>query len=128
MLRERWKSVRTALEAELDAGRFAPGDRLPVEAELCQTFGVGRHSLRRAIADLAWEGRLSVEQGRGTFVTEAPMLTYTIGHRTRRRENFARQGVETTSTLLDAEKTDAPPGVARPLACPKGRPCSGSRG
>jgi len=120
MLRDRWKSVRAALEAEIGAGRFAPGDRLPNEADLCAQFDVGRHSLRRAIADLAWEGRLSVEQGRGTFVTEAPMLSYTIGPRTRRHENFARQGVDTASELLEAEKTVAPHGIAGALGLDEG--------
>lgn len=117
-----WKTVREELEADIAARQLSPGDRLPSEPELCARFGVGRHSLRRAISELAHDGRLSVEQGRGTFVTEAPLITYTIGKRTRRRENFQRQGVDVSGELLSAEKTTANAGVAAALGLDEGAP------
>jgi len=120
MLRDKWKTVRAAIEAEIAAGRFAPGAQLPTEAELCDRFDVGRHSLRRAIAELAYEGQLSVEQGRGTFVTEAPLITYAIGRRTRRRENFHKQGIDVSGRLLSSERTTAGRGVADALMIDEG--------
>jgi GntR family phosphonate transport system transcriptional regulator len=122
MLREKWREIRQALEGEISEGRLKPGDRLPPEPELCERFGVGRHSLRRAIAELAYDGKLSVEQGRGTFVTEAPWLTYTIGRRTRLRRNLLAQGVDLTGDLLLAEKTEAPAAIARALELDAGAP------
>mgnify|MGYP001549499914 CR=1 FL=1 len=115
MLRDRWKTVRAEIEAEIAEGRWSPGARLPSEAELCARFEVGRHSLRRAIAELAYDGKLSVEQGRGTFVAEAPVLTYRIGKRTRRRENFSAQGVDVSGRLLSSEKTVASRSIAAAL-------------
>lgn len=122
MRRGSWKTVREELEADIAARGLSPGDRLPSEPELCERFGVGRHSLRRAISELAHDGRLSVEQGRGTFVTEAPFITYSIGKRTRRRENFQRQGVDVSGDLLSAEKTTANAGVAAALGLDEGAP------
>ncbi len=80
---------------------------MPTEPELVARFGTGRHSVRKAVEALAREGKLSVEQGRGTFVEAAPHLTYAIGKRTRLRRNLLPQGYEVKSTLLGAEQVTA---------------------
>jgi GntR family transcriptional regulator len=46
------------------------GDRLPSETMLCETYGVSRITIRQAVDGLVRDGRLSREQGRGTFVSE----------------------------------------------------------
>lgn len=53
-------------------GLVAPGERLPAERELAARLGVGRDTLREAIASLADAGFLLVRRGRygGTFVAE----------------------------------------------------------
>lgn len=53
-------------------GLVAPGERLPAERELAARLGVGRDTLREAIASLADAGYLLVRRGRygGTFVAE----------------------------------------------------------
>lgn len=45
------------------------GDRMPTIDQLAAEFGVARVTVRQAVAILAEEGLLSVQQGRGTFVT-----------------------------------------------------------
>ena len=42
--------------------------RLPAEFELASQYGVGRITIRRAVAALAAEGLVQVIHGRGTFV------------------------------------------------------------
>jgi DNA-binding FadR family transcriptional regulator len=49
-------------------GSYRPGDRLPVEAELCKLFGVGRSTLREAVRVLADRGVVAVRHGDGTYV------------------------------------------------------------
>ena len=85
MPKDTWTKVRDAIASDLSTGLLKPGARLPTEPELIERFGVGRHSVRRALADLAREGRLSIEQGRGTFVLPTPTIEYAIGRRTRLR-------------------------------------------
>src|ERR1700749_4392154 len=48
------------------------GARLPTERQLAADLGATRTSVRRALAVLEAEGRISREVGRGTFLRDAP--------------------------------------------------------
>jgi GntR family transcriptional regulator len=50
-------------------GNYSRGAQLPTETELCDTFGVSRITVRKAVDLLADDKLISREQGRGTFVT-----------------------------------------------------------
>lgn len=56
----------------MDEGRWMPGDRLPPERVLAGSLGIGRSSLRVALAELERRGRIRRHVGQGTFVTEDP--------------------------------------------------------
>jgi len=49
--------------------RLRSGERLPSERELAQQFGVSRTVIREATKILAQRGMLTIEPGRGTFVS-----------------------------------------------------------
>lgn len=122
MLTEKWRKVKDALNADIAAGTYQPGDKLPTEPELAARFSAGRHSVRRAIAELSKEGTLSVEQGRGTFVETGTLLEYAIGTRTRLSANLASQGVDITGDLLTADQVKSSEKVARALRLVVGTP------
>ena len=67
---QRSAEVREQLEQAILRGDFSPGERLPSERELVETFGVSRVSVREAIRSLEAVGRVKVEQGRGAFVSD----------------------------------------------------------
>jgi DNA-binding FadR family transcriptional regulator len=50
---------------------MGPGARLPTERQLAADLGASRTSVRRALAVLEAEGRISREVGRGTFLRDA---------------------------------------------------------
>ncbi|MBI3149277.1 MAG: FadR family transcriptional regulator [Betaproteobacteria bacterium] len=68
--------LATALRKALEARELKPGDRLPSEAELMQTYGVSRAVVREAISSLKAENLVETRQGVGAFVVQnvAPIL------------------------------------------------------
>lgn len=117
-----WRLVRDRLHEAISVGRFAEGERVPSEGEIGAEYGLGRHSVRRAIAALAGEGLLSVEQGRGTFVRRQPRILYRIGRHTRFGENLSSQGVRPGGDLISSETVPAPASVAGALGLIEGMP------
>jgi GntR family transcriptional regulator len=59
--------VRDRLRELIDAR--APGDPMPSERALCESLGVSRPTVRAAIDDLARNGLLVRQHGRGTFTS-----------------------------------------------------------
>ena len=53
-------------------GELAPGDRLPPERKLAETFGVSRNSLRQAFQALAERKIIESRQGDGTYLLAPP--------------------------------------------------------
>jgi len=117
-----WEDVRDQISQEITAEHLAPDARLPSEPDLCVLYNTRRHSLRRALAALVAEGKLRVEQGRGTFVERAPLLNYVIGSRTRFRENLMAQGLTASGRALSEMQISASTRIAAALRLPVGAP------
>lgn len=66
----KFPKVADAIAADIDKGRLKPGDQLPSELELGARFGVGRTTVRLAIARLRELGRVETVHAKGTYVTE----------------------------------------------------------
>ncbi len=62
-------TVAQQLLAQIDAGAFARGGKLPTEAVLAQEFGVSRTVIREAISRLKNEGVVEPRQGSGVYVS-----------------------------------------------------------
>jgi len=65
-----YQSVADDLRDRILSGRFAPGDRLPAETELCTEYGVSRSTVREALRALANQNLVVTARGvsGGTFV------------------------------------------------------------
>ncbi len=66
--------VKQALKERILRRALKPGDLVPGDLELCEQFGVSRTTVRQGLAELAHEGWVVRERGRGTFVAP-PKLT-----------------------------------------------------
>jgi GntR family phosphonate transport system transcriptional regulator len=86
-----WTSIRDSLAEDIARGHYGPGDRLPTEAQLAGRFGVNRHTIRRALADLAERGTVHARRGAGVFVQHRP-TPYPIGRRVRFHQNLLAAG------------------------------------
>ena len=51
------------------SGSLSPGERLPPEAELAESLGTGRNTIREAVRALVSARVLEIRRGDGTFVT-----------------------------------------------------------
>jgi len=64
------RQIHDLVRQEIDAGRLAPGSRLPSEGALAGQWGVSLAPVRQALMHLAAEGYLDRGRGRGTFVRQ----------------------------------------------------------
>lgn len=63
-----YRAIAEALEADIEAGRLAPGTRLPTHRELAEHVGVTVGTVTRAYAEAERRGLIGGEVGRGTYV------------------------------------------------------------
>jgi GntR family transcriptional regulator, transcriptional repressor for pyruvate dehydrogenase complex len=71
--------VVTQLREAIYSGRIRPGQRLPVERQLCEELGVGRPTLREALRSLEAVGLIDVRPGKGGGSYAATPSESTVG-------------------------------------------------
>lgn len=105
--------VETAIESlrqAIEQGHWAIGDRLPVEAELSESLGVSRNTVREAVRVLVHVGMLETRQGDGTYVRatkDAGETLRRIGRSELRDKLEVRIMLETEAAKLAAKRRDA---------------------
>ncbi|SNX66163.1 DNA-binding FadR family transcriptional regulator [Streptomyces sp. TLI_55] len=62
-------AVVESLADSIVSGAIPSGSTLPVEPELCETFGVSRITIREAVKSLEAKGLVRARQGSGTTIT-----------------------------------------------------------
>ena len=65
-----YEQIASGLRAELVAGRFGPGDKLPTVRALAIDLGVHHNTVAEAYRELAGEGWLELKRHRGATVRE----------------------------------------------------------
>lgn len=60
--------IRSDIETRILSGALAPGDRLPIEAELIQDYHCSRMTVNKALSALATAGLIERRKRAGTFV------------------------------------------------------------
>ncbi len=106
-----YEEVAKQIQRLIVEGLLKPGDKLPPERELAETFQVSRSSVRDAIRTLEMLGLVEPRQGEGTVVREVsddalvnPLFTLLVRKR------------ELVGELLDVRKMIEPPLAARAAA------------
>ena len=64
--------LRDQIAAAVGRGVLTPGQRLPTMREVAVTLAVDLNTVQRAYAVLEEDGLVTMVQGRGSFVAEAP--------------------------------------------------------
>lgn len=115
-----YHQVYLVLRENIRNGQYG-NSPVPTEAELCAAFGVSRITVKRAMHELAKEGLIVRQRGRGTFVAEAPQSGLpqrdSLDDLVR---NVKAIGAATELQRLDSGFVSAPPDIAKKLKCPAG--------
>jgi GntR family transcriptional repressor for pyruvate dehydrogenase complex len=104
--------VARALLDYILSGQVGPGEKLPSERQLSESFGVGRSVVREGIKSLGLLGLIEFRHGGGTFLrgSASDLLPRVIewglmlGERRATDLIEARQHIETITTRLAAER------------------------
>ena len=122
----KYHQIYLVLREQLHEGRFDHG--LPGELALMAQFGVARVTVRRALSQLAEEGLIQREPGRGTRpvtarAQELQMQASTMASGQQARltgllENLVTMGMRTKVKVLSVERMRAPVDVAAALKLP----------
>lgn len=69
---DRVSAIASVLQDNILSGHYAPGDRLPSEADLCAHFDVSRPTIRESLGRLTARGLIVARRGAGggAFVTQ----------------------------------------------------------
>ena len=69
-----YQRVAQEIAARIDAGDYAPGQKLPPQRALAEQFEVSEIVIRQAMGLLRRDGKVVSRQGSGTFVRETPAV------------------------------------------------------
>lgn len=116
----RYHQLKEILRERIRSGEWKPGDLIPSERELSETYGISRMTARQAITDLVNEGVFYREQGRGTFVTQN-RITQQLLRLTGFTEDIRARGQRPATRLLSASMCPADETVAERLRVKEGQ-------
>lgn len=111
--------VADHLRDEIRSGRWTPGELIPSEAGLCESFGVSRTAIRQALGELVMEGLLHKEKGRGTFVSR-PHVSLAVQETRGFFDELADLGRPVETRVLLQDVATIPPALAPSLEVPMG--------
>lgn len=106
--------VYLVLRDLLLAGKYQPGEQLPIEPDLAAQFGVSRITLRRAVEDLQRDGYLTRIHGKGTFASASNPQLAKPEHQNSYMFDM-RHVADTDIVVLEHDTLPAPEDVARRL-------------
>lgn len=115
-----YHQIYILLRGQILAGLYGTEARVPTEAELSARFKVSRITAKRALDELAAEGLVVRQRGRGTHVAgplPAPPVSANI---TGLLENLLMMGLKTDVEILEFDYVAAPPDVAQALTIDAG--------
>lgn len=122
----KYHQVYLVLREQLHEGKFADG--VPGELALMQQFSVARVTIRRALSQLAEEGLIQREPGRGTraLLQHRSEHNHTSHHKSQQArltgllENLVSMGLRTNVKVLSVQRIPAPNEVASILQMQEG--------
>ena len=102
------------LRGEILSGRWQPGDMLPPESELTETYEVSRTTVRQVLDMLVHEGLIYRQRGRGSFVAH-PTMEQTLVRIISFTDDMRQRGFESGTEVISSDLVPAPSDIAQRL-------------
>jgi len=110
-----YEQLREILENAMQQERYAVGEQLPSEAQLCSEYDVSRTVVRQALNELANAGLISRFKGKGSFVAPPKVDEHLAQSLTGLAEEVGARGEQLTNHILAFEVQEPSATVARVL-------------
>jgi len=107
--------VKQALKNQIVRGAWKPGGLVPGDLELCAELAVSRTTVRQALAELAHDGWVVRERGRGTFVAPPKLTERAVERLSGFFEDMVALGYPPVSQVLRQEVRPADEQIAARL-------------
>lgn len=115
-----WQLAQT-IKNQISSGELKPGDKLPTEAWLAETYGLSRVTVRRAVQSLIDNGTLRRKRGESPTVAY-PRMSRQTNHFSGLSEDLRAMGHVPSYLILCYERTEATMNVAEKLNIQIGDP------
>lgn len=76
---KRYTDIYEDIRKSILDGTYAPGEKLPSENEFCKHYQTSRGTVRRALDLLAKDGLVNSLHGKGVFVLDMNLITFSFG-------------------------------------------------
>ncbi len=114
-----YQQLYDILLRKIRRGEWQPGEMIPTEPELMESYRVSRTTVRQTLDMLVNEGFIYREQGRGTYVAH-PTVEQALIRIISFTDDMRRRGIEPGTRVLSSRLTPAPEDIAERLAIQPG--------
>jgi len=101
------------LKTQILQKKWGPGEQIPGEQDLCETYGVSRTVVRQALRELELEGVITRRKGKGTFISEPKINEGLIQKLTGFYQDMIERGLKPVTRVLHQQVVPADEKVAK---------------
>lgn len=101
------------LREKVQQAEWLHGDQIPGEQDLCERYQVSRTVVRQALRELEYEGVITRQKGKGTFITLPKISEGLVQKLTGFYQDMVERGLKPGSQVLHQEVTPSSEKVAR---------------
>jgi GntR family transcriptional regulator len=111
-----YHQLKQVLFEQIGSGQWKPGELIPGEQELQDTYGLSRTTVRQALRELELEGKVIRYRGRGTFVS-TPKIIHSPEPARSLTSTLLRRQITPRWRVLSSGEVTVPSDVAERLGC-----------
>jgi GntR family transcriptional regulator len=101
------------LKEKVQQVEWAPGDQIPGEQDLCEHYQVSRTVVRQALRELEYEGVITRQKGKGTFISRPKISEGLVQKLTGFYQDMVERGLKPGSKVLHQNVNPSTEKVAR---------------